>query len=218
LYFSETSSNINYLQGQLPAESVVLNIEPDTLFFDLGVKRSKIVPVVADVDFSFKSGFNFVGTYQISPKEVTISGPEKVIDSINEVHTVDFEMNDISEPFEQKVQLKDVGKSVVLSEESILIKGNVDKITHGSYQIPFKVINLPRNVIISTYPKQVKVMFQVPLSDYSKIPENGFRIQCDFKRTQDNNLDYLIPVLVDKPEIITDVKIIPNKIEFLIKK
>ena len=61
MYYSETGSNINYLQAQLSAETVVLNIEPDTLFFDLGVKRSKKVPVVSQVEFSFKTGFNFVG-------------------------------------------------------------------------------------------------------------------------------------------------------------
>ena len=94
----------------------------------------------------------------------------------------------------------------------------MDKITDGSYNLPFEVINLPRNVIISTYPKEVKVVYQVALKDYNKIPENSFRIQCDYKQTQDNNLDYLIPKLVDKPEMITNVKIVPNKIEFLIKK
>jgi len=80
------------------------------------------------------------------------------------------------------------------------------------------VINLPRNVIISTYPKEVKVVYQVALKDYNKVPENSFRVQCDYKQTQDNGLDYLIPKLVDMPEIISDVKIVPNKIEFLLKK
>jgi len=107
---------------------------------------------------------------------------------------------------------------IVLSEEKVTVKGEVDKITDGSYTLPFKVINLPRNVIISTYPKEVKVVYQVALKDYNKIPENSFRIQCDYKQTEDNKLDYLIPKLIDKPEIITNVKIIPNKIEFLIKK
>ena len=53
---------------------------------------------------------------------------------------------------------------------------------------------------------------------FNKIPENGFRVQCDYKQTEDNNLEYLIPKIIEKPEIIHDVKIVPNKIEFLIKK
>lgn len=218
LYYSETRSNTNYLQAQLSAETVILNIEPDTLFFDLGVKRSKQVPVVSQVDFLFKTGFNFVGNYELNPKEITVSGPEKIIDTIKEVKTVAYKMEEISESFERSILLEVPNESVVLSEEEIMVKGEVDKITDGSYNLSFKVINLPRNVIISTYPKEVKVVYQVALKDYNKIPENSFKIECDYKQTEDNNLDYLIPKLVEKPEIITNVKIVPNKIEFLIKK
>ena len=218
MYFSETRSNTNYLQAQLSAETVVLNVEPDTLFFDLGVKRSKKVPIVSQVEFEFKTGFSFVGNHEFNPAEVSISGPEKVIDTINEVYTMPQKISDISESINQSVKLQNPSGSVVLSEESVMVVGVVDKITNGSYNVPFRVINLPKNVIISTYPKEVKVVYQVALKDYNKIPENSFRIHCDYKQTEDNNLDYLIPKLVEKPELISNVKIIPNKIEFLIKK
>ena len=218
MYFSETRSNMNLLQAQLSAETVVLNIEPDTLFFDLGVKRSKKVPVISQMDFQFKTGYSFVGDFTLSPLEISVSGPEKVIDTINEIFTVKDELTEISESFEYTVSLAHPNDIIVLSEETVVVKGEVDKITDGSYNLPFKVVNLPRNVIISTYPKEVKVVYQVALKDYNKIPENSFRVQCDYKQTEDNNLDYLIPKLVEKPEMITNVKIIPNKIEFLIKK
>ena len=218
LYYSVTKSNMNFLQAQLSAETVVLNIEPDTLFIDLGVKRSKKVAVVSEVDFGFKTGYNFIQPYEISPREITISGPQKLIDSIEEVHTVKQRLTDISESFEQKVELLSPMESVVLSAQEVLVRGEVDKITDGSYSIPFEVINLPRNYIISTYPKEVKVVYQVALKDFNKIPENSFRVQCDYKHTEDNNLEYLIPKVVEKPEIIFDVKVVPNKIEFLIKK
>lgn len=218
MYFSETNSNINFLQAQLSVESTVLNIEPDTLFFDLGVKKSKKVEVVSKIDFQFKNGFNFISPYSLHPGEVTISGPEKVIDTINVVLTAPMVLENISESFEKSVKLVIPDQAVVLSEEQITIKGQVDKITDGSFMLPFKVINLPKNYIISTYPKEVKVVYQVALSDFNKIPENSFRIQCDYRHSQINDLDYLIPKIVEKPEIISNVKIIPNKIEFLIKK
>lgn len=218
VYFSETRTSTNFLQAQLSAETIVLNVEPDTLFFDLGVKRSKKVPVISTMEYSFKTGFNIVGDVLVNPAEVTVSGPEKVIDTIREVYTSNFHLRDISEPFEQEVSLKPPNDNVVLSDEAVLITGVVDKMTDGSYNLPFEVINLPRNLIMSTYPKKVKVVYQVALKDFNKIPENSFRIQCDYKQTQDNDLDYLIPKLVEKPEIITNVKIVPNKIEFLVKK
>lgn len=218
MYFSETSNNTNFLQAQLSAETIVLNIEPDTLFFDLGVKKSKNVPVVSRVDFKFKTGFNLLGDYELDPSEIKISGPGKVIDTIKEVQTLQTEFNEIAASFEYEVKLEAPNEVTVLEKDFVIVKGEVDKITDGSYNLPFKIINLPRNVIISTYPKEVKVIYQVALKDYSKIPENAFRVQVDYKKTIDNNLDYFIPELVEKPEIVTNVKIVPNKIEFLIKK
>ena len=217
-FYSETSSNTNFLQAQLSAETVVLNVEPDTLYFDLGVRKSKKVTVISAVDFEFKTGYNFVHPFEMSPNEVTLSGPEKVIDTINEVRTENFKFSELSASFQQSVKLVIPNDAVELSESEITISGEVDKITDGSFTIPFEVINLPRNYLISTYPKEVKVIYQVALKDYNKIPENSFRVQCDYKHTEDNNLDYLIPRIVEKPEIIFDVKVVPNKIEFLIKK
>ena len=217
-YYSETSSNVNFLQAQLSAETVVLNAEPDTLFFDLGVRKSKEVAVISEVNYEFKTGFNFVQPVEIDPKMVTISGPEKVIDTIREVFTENITLQDLSTSFSQKVGVLAPNDAVELSEKEISVIGEVDKITDGSFSIPFEVINLPRNYLISTYPKEVKVVFQVALKDFNKIPENSFRVQCDYKQSEDNNLDYLIPQVVEKPEIIFDVKVIPNKIEFLIKK
>ncbi len=217
-YYSETSSNINFLQAQLSAETVVLNAEPDTLFFDLGVRKSKQVQVISKVNFEFKTGFNFVEPVEIEPKMLTISGPEKVIDTIDEVYTEDIVLQDLSASFSRKVKVLSPNAAVEISEQEISVIGGVDKITDGSFTIPFEVINLPRNYLISTYPKEVKVVFQVALKDFNKIPENSFRVQCDYKQSEDNNLDYLIPQVVEKPEIIFDVKVVPNKIEFLIKK
>ena len=217
-YFSPTSGAINFLQAQLSAETVVLNVEPDTLFFDLGVRKSKEVPVVSAVDFNFKTGFDFVKPIELSPSVVSISGPEKAIDTIEEVFTEELVISDIAANLEQEVRLSSPGANIELSNELTTVRGEVDKITDGVFILPFEVINLPRNYLISTYPKEVKVIFQVALKDYNKIPENSFKVQCDYKHSVDNNLDHLIPRIVEKPEIIFDAKVIPNKIEFLIKK
>ncbi len=217
-YYSLTKSNINFLQSQLSAETVVLNIFPDTLIFDFGVKKSKKVKIIPNINLEFKPGYSLIKDYTLQPEYVTISGPTKIVDSINKINTEEMVWQDISESFENKIKLLVPREAITLSTTEILVKGKVEKITQGSFNLPFKVINLPKKYLISTYPKEVKVIYQVALNDYNKISANSFKIQCDYKHTEENNLDYLIPVIVEKPEILFDVKIVPNKIEFLIKK
>jgi len=217
-YYSVTQSKINYLQAQLPAETILLKVKPDTLYFDLGVKKSKKVTILPNVKFQFKPGFNLIKKYDFEPKTVTISGPSKFVDSVDVIETELLELNNISSSFDVNVNLINNNKGVDLSIDNVKVTGEVEKITEGSFELPFKVINLPRNNIISTFPKTVKVVFQVRLKDFNKITENSFEIQCDYKETLDNNLEYLVPKIVEKPNILFDVKIIPNKVEFLVKK
>jgi hypothetical protein len=218
IYYSLSKSKLNYLQAQLTAETKVLKIEPDTLFFDLGVKKSKKVPIISKANLQFKTGYNLVKKYTLHPDVVTVSGPTKFIDSISEIITEKLDLLDISSSFEQELKLVVPNNSVALDLQNTTIKGDVEKITEGSFQLSYRVINLPKNYYISTFPKEVKVVYQVALTDYNKISENSFEVVCDYKETEDNNLDYLIPKVVEKPEILFDVKLVPNKIEFLIKK
>lgn len=218
VYYSLTKSKINFLQSQFSADTQVLKINPDTLFFDLGVKKSKKVPIVAAANLQFKTGFNLVKKYTLHPEMVTVSGPTKLIDSIQEVMTEKLDLIDISSSFENEMKLISPNKSVYLSPEIVLIKGEVAKITEGTFNIAYKIINLPEDYIISTFPKEIKVVYQVPLKYYNNITENSFEIICDYKETADNNLDYLIPKIIEKPDILFDVKVVPNKIEFLVKK
>ncbi len=217
-FYSLTKSKINFLQAQLSAETTVLKIKPDTVFFDLGVKKSKKVKVIPHVNLQFKPGFNLTKEKTFTPTNITISGPNKAIDTINEVHTEILDLDDVSEPFEKEIKIIVPSKSVSLSTDKITIKGKVEKITQGTFNLSYRIINLPKEYLISTYPKEVKVVFQVALNDYNKVSENSFKIQCDYKHTVDNNLEHLVPKIIEKPDILFDVKVVPTKIEYLIKK
>lgn len=217
-YYSITEAEINYLQAQLPAEIVVLKVKPDTLYFDLGIKISKKVKIIPNVNLQFKPGFNLLKKYAISPEYVTISGPSKFVDSIKTIQTELLELHDVATSFDVAINLLNTKDGITLSIDQVNISGEVEKITEGSFDLTFKVINLPRKHIISTFPKKVKVVYQVALKDYNKITENSFVIQCDYRETIDNNLEYLVPKIIEKPNILFDVKIVPNKIEFLVKK
>lgn len=218
IYYSVTQSKIKDLQAQFSAETEVLKVKPDTLYFDLGIKKSKKVKVITNVNLQFKSGFNLVKEYTVHPNYITVSGASKHIDSIQEIHTNLLEMKEVSISFDETIKLKLPNDYVSLSSNLVTIKGEVEKITEGTFDLNYDIINLSKKYIISTYPKKVKITYQVALKDYNKISENNFKVQCDFKEVESNNLEYLIPKIVEKPEMVFDVKVIPNKIEFLIKK
>jgi hypothetical protein len=216
-YYSNTRSNFKFIQSQFSAETELLNIKPDTLFFEFGKKFSKKVKITSQVEIEFRPGFNIVDDLEIEPKEVSISGPDGVLDSILTIMTKELKLSDISESFEKTVSLV-VPKNITVSPAEVVFKAKVDKFTQGTFALPFEVINVPKSVLITTFPKEVKVIYTVPFSDYNKIVPESFKVICDYKETKENELDYLHPRLIDKPKKASSVRIVPNKIDYLIKK
>ena len=120
--------------------------------------------------------------------------------------------------FLEEVSVLKLNNNFKYSAQKITISGNVDKFTEGKLQIPFTTKNLPKNINLTTLSEKVEVIFVVALSNFSKISEASFKVECDYLISEKNNLGYLIPKVILEPVFIKSVKIIPKKIDFLIQK
>jgi len=161
-----------------------------------------------------------LGNLIVEPNEISISGPEVLIDSITEIRTESMNLEDINSSILLNLPIitLDKNSNVRYSVNEVTVSGTVEKFTEAKLQLPFSVRNLPNNYNITTFPDKVDVIFLIGLSDYNKINQNDFKIICDYNTTIKNELNYLIPEVVSKPAMVTEYKIIPNQIEYLIKK
>lgn len=71
---------------------------------------------------------------------------------------------------------------------------------------------------LTTLIESIEVDFVVALSNFTKVSETSFKIECDFNFSEANSLGYLIPKVIVKPDFIKSIKINPTKIDFLIQK
>ena len=198
----------------------VRSVEPDTLFFDLGKSISKKVIVEPNLAIQYKSGYNLLGSLVIEPEYITISGPESQISSVLSVTTEPIQLNNVSDSINSSVaivKIKDLNK-ISYSDEKVTVSGRVEKFTEMSLEVPFRILNVPKSYKIKTFPTKVKIVFQIGLSDFNKVTEGDFDLVCDFSIVNNEGVNYLVPKILNKPNIIKDVKVIPNKIEFLIEK
>lgn len=219
IYYYLTSQLIPELDEKF-SKSNVVSVSPDTLFFDLGKSMSKKLRVIPNVDIQYSVGYNLLGELQVEPKFVTVTGPQSQIDSMLTIHTEKIELTSVNSNFSKELTIVKNSnlKKVRYSEEKIKISGKVEKFTERTIKVDFNIINLPSNYEITTYPKQVELVFQVGLSDFNNILENDFIVECDFEESVKNDFNYLIPKLKSKSNLVKDVKIVPNKIEYLIEK
>jgi len=209
------------LSAQIAGENEILSIERDTLFFNFGNKLFKKVPVVANVDIHFNLGYNLTNPLQIHPDSVLISGPEKYVDSIKELRTMYLDLNEISQHIDTELKLNTEGIEgfIDLSEDSVRVFGEVDKFTEGSFSVPVVIINEPVGIKVNPFPKEIDIVYQAGLSNFGKISKSSFTIVYDFNQyAADTLIKSLTPIIQQKSEFVSSLKIQPGEIEFLIQK
>ncbi|MDX1828312.1 MAG: YbbR-like domain-containing protein [Lutibacter sp.] len=212
---------IAYLNSQLPSETEVIRVLTDTISLDLGINKTKKVSVVSSVDLNFKLGYGLTKALKISPDSVSITGPEKFIDSINQIEMVPIKLNDVNKNISVTAKLKLPSKSehVLISAKNVKITGEVDKFTEGSFTIPVNIINKPKNLSVNTLPNEVEVVFQSGLANYSKINSKSVLIVYDFNQyKKDTLIQFLTPIIKQKSDLITSLKINPSRVQFFIQK
>lgn len=219
IFYYLPNANLTQLSAQLDVDSSIERVLQDTIFFNLGLNKTKKIPVKFNSEIKYKLGYNLVGNVSVEPDSIEITGPEAILDTINNIQTDKVELLNVSSGFSEVVKLNLIGaEKITYITDQVSVSGNVDKFTEGSFIVPFNIINAPIEYRLTTFPREVKILYQVGLSDYNKVVKGNFVIECDYSVSVDNNLTYLIPELKEGSTLITSVRIIPNKIEFLIEK
>ena len=219
-YYFLTNSQINNVQQQLKSGIDLHEIVLDTIYLDIGSLISKKVPVKPNLDINYHIGYDILESVKIKPDSIVISGPEAQIDKIAKVDLELLKLDDVKANFTNKVKiiLPKEATDLKLNNEFVSIRGEVEKFTEGSFNIPFTIKNLPKDVELTTLNKTVEVVFIVGLSNFDKIDNNFFEVVCDYNISKENNLNYLLPKVISKSNLIKSYKVLPNKIDFLIQK
>lgn len=220
-YFLLPNQQLSYLDAQLAGDINVTDVLIDTIFVELGSNKTKKVPVKLNIDLKFKLGYNLIDKININPDSVLITGSEKIIDSIQEINTIELELNEAHKNIESELQLvlPQNKSNFKVSATNVKILAEVDKFTEGKITIPVSFINVPEGIKMNAFPKQIEVIYQAGLSNFNKITSNSFLIVYDYNEyLNDSEIQYLTPQIKQKSEFISSLKINPSKIEFLIQK
>lgn len=192
----------------------------DSIDLDLGSLSQKKVPVKLHQDITFETGYDISGKISIKPDSILLSGPESLIDTIKFVSTKNFSRKNINNSFNESLGLKSYphNQNIRYDVSEVRLQANVEKYTEGTQKVSFLVLNVPEDLVINTFPKQVDLTYKVALKDFGQINPSLFLIECDYNLSADNNLSYLVPRLTNQSDLVKNVKISPSKIDFVIEK
>ena len=217
-YYFLLQNQLLEIQEQITKNYVLDYFVQDSVFLNLGTLTTKKVPIKGDFNISYKLGYHLMEEIIITPDSVLVSGPKEQIDTLSYMYLEKLTLNDVSKSIASTLTIKEVASTINFSVKKALVFGEIDRFTEGIIEVPFEIINAPDSIAINTFPTSLRVVFQSGLTNFNKVNTSSFKVVCDYMQSSNNNLNYLIPKVIMKPGFVSSVKLVPNKVEFLIQR
>ncbi|MFN4763226.1 CdaR family protein [Gillisia sp. Q332] len=203
---------------QLKIDYEDVNFLQEDLKINFEQRMVKKLPIVPDIELSFSVGYSALEGIKLEPDSVTISGPKNILDTLQKVQTRSLRINNISKDVQGSIKLNTANlKRLTFYREEVNYSLRTDKFTEGKAVIPVELVNVPENLNVVIFPKEVTVFYQVSLQKYDKINPSGFKVVADFQKAS-NSDGYLLAQIVKKPQLVNNVRLNEQKIQFIIKR
>jgi YbbR domain-containing protein len=219
VYYLLSNSRTDKITSQFSNDIHVLKISPDTMFINFNKKVSKLVPVKFNLSLIFNKQYNLTDSVSIQPQYITVAAEAEVISKIDFVETQPMVLKNISNSATIKLPIIKAPefKHVEFSTMSVKATINVTKYTETSLELPVEIENLPPAYTFKAFPDKVEVKFNVAFKNYEKITPSDFRAIVDYKKIEQES-NKLKVQLVKIPEGIRNVKLVTEKVEYIISK
>lgn len=199
IYLNVTKGQVNLheqVREQLSTMPTVtvLKVSPLTVEVELDDEVSKTVPVVSDVEVSFRDHFDYLEPPQLEPDSVTIRGSTTRLKGIDSVITRPLVLEDISEDIERRVALAKPGNRIEMATSSVRYSARVAEFTEGESTVEVVARNVPTDKRVTFSPSKVSIRYEVPINEYKETSEkNPFAAYVLYEKIRRDSTGYVEP-------------------------
>jgi len=219
LYVWSLSRGFAGINRQFKKDIIVKTINPDTLFFKVDINAIKMIPVKLSLEINYSPGYNVLNTIVTEPDSVKVIGPESLLSKLDIIETETLIQSNVNKPFNSRLKLKlnALDSQIIVKTKTVNVNVNVEKFTEGTLSIPITIINIPKNVKVNYFPKNINLTYYTSLESYNTINTDEFEVICDFKE-HNTKSSYLTPKLIKSPNAIKTSRLHEQKIEYIISE
>lgn len=179
----------------------VMQVDPMFLEIETEMRVSKKVPVVSQVDLSTGNQYGVLGSTQLTPDSITVTGPASRVEDVTEWNTVTSDIDDVSADLELTVDLESPGPGISISPVSVTFQAEIAEFTEAEVRIPVRSRGLPPGRAVTFSPSSILVRYDVPLEHFNDVQSiRPFVAFVDFERLQQDTTGLITPEL----EKVTD--------------
>ena len=195
----------------------IISVSPEQIEYTIEKTKSKVVKIVNNISVELKPGYGRVSQIDFFPDTVRIFGAKSKIDTITKVHTENIELKDLDNFTSEEVSLEHI-PNVRLNYEVCRVEFDVQKIVDKTFEnVTIETVKVPRNMELSLYPPEVKVIIRGGIKKLGKFTREDFRLYVNFKDALADTMGFITPQ-IELPEYFSLTDIRPGKIDYIIKQ
>jgi hypothetical protein len=212
-----THDYTNRISGQLSNDIELLEMTPDTIYISFYNKTSRMIPVRLNASISFVQQYNQTGSEKFTPDSIMVSGPNYLVDTLSGVYTEFIQLSKVADTLFQTVDLT-VLPDLTFSQQRVNMMIPVEAFTESSIDVPIGVKDVPADLILKTFPAEVRVSFRVGISQFEHVKAEDFSAWVDLTNV-DLSTQNRLKVRLDKiPGYVYSVDYKPLFVDFIIEK
>ena len=201
---------------QLPSELQLLEIKPDTLYFQFARRITRMLKIKPDFTFEVGNQFTTRDGIILEPDSVKVTGPDVILDTLQYVTTVRSDLGMLSRNYSDKVRLNKL-QDLEYDRSRVNCTIELEKYTEVQLSIPIEVINLPDSLSLQTFPARIKLTCTVGLSKYDRLDNNQFRAVVDYSAVSERTQELDVS-MQNIPVYLLSYDYYPKSVEYLISR
>ncbi len=215
-----TLSAIGNLSKLLNTDVELIKVKPDSIHFIFGKTFTKKVFVKPRVQINYEASEHVYQKIKTNPQFVVVSSDSLTLTKIDTLYTEKIVLNDLNKSIEQQAEIsipEEINDLVVLSQNKVMLRINLDEYVQKTIQIPVAVTNTPAGMLIKTFPAFVQVSVNAPYNLFDSLNNSFIKATVDFNTPEKGGGKLKVKV----SSVNREVKISscsPEKVEYIIRK
>lgn len=217
-YGMVTAAELQQLASkQLPASTSITEMKTELIEYFYSDGASKRVPVKWSGQVTPEPPY-FISDVIYYPDSVDVYASEEKLDSITIAYTAPLNYSDFKDSLTVETSIQKE-RGVKAKPGNVRIKFMTDILTEVSFSnIPVKGINMPKGMLLRTFPSTVTVKFVTGVSRYRSIKPQEFSVVVDYNEIMANPSEKCNVHLQEVPTGITRASLSITQIDYLIEK
>ncbi len=203
----------DHISRQLPTELQLLEIKPDTLYFQFADKVTRMLKIRADFNYTIVNQFTIKDGIILTPDSVEVTGPDLILDTLAFIYTERLDLGELTKNYEDKVRLSQK-PDLTYNFNRVECFIELERFTELQVAVPIEVLNLPDSILLQTFPSSISINCKIGLSKYDRIENYPFRAVVDYEKIEER-VQTLSVSIQNLPEYLLAYEYYPKTVEFL---